>query len=189
MKDRFYPLIKLFLRFFQFGCFTFGGGWGIIAQMQKEYVEKQHLITEAELLDITSVGKSLPGVMISNTAFLFGYHLYGLPGGFACVFGMILPPIVTLAFVAQFYDAIRDNVYIAKAMVGVRAAVVPIIFNAVLRLRKGAYPFPLCYAVTLAAIALNLLLNVNCVYIVLFAALAGIAINLIHDRREKNGVA
>ena len=30
----------LFGQFFQFGCFTFGGGWSIVAQMQKLYVEK-----------------------------------------------------------------------------------------------------------------------------------------------------
>ena len=48
----------LFWQFFKFGCYTFGGGWPIVAQMQKEYVQKRGWLTEEELLDITSVGRS-----------------------------------------------------------------------------------------------------------------------------------
>ena len=32
-------ILELFLQFMKFGLFTFGGGWSIIAQMQKLYVE------------------------------------------------------------------------------------------------------------------------------------------------------
>ena len=38
-------LLALFWEFFQFGCFTFGGGWSIVAQMQRLYVEKRKTIT------------------------------------------------------------------------------------------------------------------------------------------------
>lgn len=73
----------LFGQFFQFGCFTFGGGWSIVAQMQKLYVEKEKTITSQELLDITSVGRSLPGTMIGNVAMLYGYRAAGILGGIA----------------------------------------------------------------------------------------------------------
>ena len=43
----------MFLEFAKFGCFTFGGGWSIIAQMRQLYVEKQKVITDEELLDLT----------------------------------------------------------------------------------------------------------------------------------------
>ena len=75
----------LFWQFFKIGCYTFGGGWSIVAQMQKEYVEKRGWLTEEDLLDITSVGRSLPGLMIGNVSYLFGYHVAGFPGAVACV--------------------------------------------------------------------------------------------------------
>ena len=81
----------LLLEFIRFGCFTFGGGWSIIAQMRQLYVEKKHVITDEELLDLTSVAKSLPGTMIANVAMLYGYRAGGLPGGFLSVFGMVFP--------------------------------------------------------------------------------------------------
>ena len=66
--------LSIFATFLKFGCFTFGGGWSIVAQMQKEYVEKRRWLTDEELLDYTSVGRSTPGLMIGNTSIPFGYH-------------------------------------------------------------------------------------------------------------------
>ena len=43
--------LEIFLTFLKFGCFTFGGGWSIVAQIQKEFVEKKHWITDEELLE------------------------------------------------------------------------------------------------------------------------------------------
>ena len=72
--------LELFLYFFKIGFYTFGGGWSIIAQIQQEYVQKKGWITDEDLLDITSVGRSLPGLMIGNVSYLFGYHVAGFPG-------------------------------------------------------------------------------------------------------------
>ena len=60
--------LELFLYFFKIGFYTFGGGWSIVAQIQQEYVQKKGWITDEELLDITSVGRSLPGLMIGNVS-------------------------------------------------------------------------------------------------------------------------
>ena len=38
-------VLSIFLTFLKFGCFTFGGGWSIVSQIQKEYVEDKHWIT------------------------------------------------------------------------------------------------------------------------------------------------
>ena len=77
-------LLALFWEFFQFGCFTFGGGWSIVAQMQRLYVEKRKTITGEELLDITSVGRSLPGTMIGNVPCCTATTRRGWPGAW-CV--------------------------------------------------------------------------------------------------------
>ena len=58
--------LELFLYFFKIGFYTFGGGWSIVAQIQQEYVQKKGWITDEDLLDITSVGRSLPGLKSSN---------------------------------------------------------------------------------------------------------------------------
>ena len=136
---------KLLGEFVRFGCFTFGGGWSIIAQMQQLYVEKRQVITSQELLDLTSVAKSLPGVMIANVAMLYGYRVGGLLGGLVCVFGMCTPPMVVLIIISFFYQAFRTNYWVMAAMEGMQAAVVPIILGAAVGLAKGSVQYLPCY--------------------------------------------
>ena len=128
----------LFGQFFQFGCFTFGGGWSIVAQMQKLYVEKEKTITSQELLDITSVGRSLPGTMIGNVAMLYGYRAAGILGGIACVIAMVTPPMIVLSLITYFYTLFKENLWVMSAMTGVRAAIVPIIASAAVNMVRGA---------------------------------------------------
>ena len=176
-------LLALFWEFFQFGCFTFGGGWSIVAQMQRLYVEKRKTITGEELLDITSVGRSLPGTMIGNVAMLYGNHVAGLAGGVVCLFAMILPPFLVLSVLTLCYTAVRDNYWVAAAMTGVRASIVPIMASAALPLVKGAFRYPPCVAVALLSLSLYLFWNVSCVLLVVMGIASGLLICEFYERR------
>lgn len=185
-------LLALFWEFFQFGCFTFGGGWSIVAQMQRLYVEKRKTITGEELLDITSVGRSLPGTMIGNVAMLYGNHAAGLAGGVVCLVAMILPPFLILSVLTLCYTAVRDNYWVMAAMIGVRAAIVPIMASAALNLVKGAFRYPPCVAVAAVSFALYLIWDVNCVFLVLMGIAAGLVICEVYERKgagKSNGTA
>lgn len=176
-------ICELFVQFMKFGLFTFGGGWSIVAQMQKLYVEEKHTITAEELLDLTSVGRSLPGTMIGNVAALYGYRVAGVLGSLACVFGMILPPMGVLAVITHFYTLFQQNLWVAAAMKGIRAAVVPIMVSAVVGMVGSAFKYPPCFVVMLLVIALYLFFNVNCVYLVILGAVCGIVIAEIYERK------
>jgi len=176
-------VLSLFLQFFQFGCFTFGGGWSIVAQMQDVYVEKKKCISNEELIDITSVARSIPGTMIGNIAMMFGHRMAGAPGGFACLLGMILPPLLILAVITFCYSAVSTNPWVMAAMTGIRAAVVPIILMAVVKMVRGAYKYPPCYAVTLAGVLLFSVLKVNPVFLVIGGIVCGILICRLYERK------
>lgn len=160
--------------------------------MQRLYVEKRKTITGEELLDITSVGRSLPGTMIGNVAMLYGNHAAGLAGGVVCLVAMILPPFLILSVLTLCYTAVRDNYWVMAAMTGVRAAIVPIMASAALNLVKGAFRYPPCAAVAAASFALYLIWDVNCVFLVLMGIAAGLAICEIYERKgagKSNGTA
>ena len=55
--DRIKKGLSIFAFFFKIGCFTFGGGWAILAQMEQEFVDKRQIITKSELLEMVAVGK------------------------------------------------------------------------------------------------------------------------------------
>lgn len=179
----------MFLEFAKFGCFTFGGGWSIIAQMQQMYVEKRKEITSQELLDLTSVAKSLPGTMIGNVAMLYGYRVGGLWGGLAAVFGMILPPLAVIVAISYFYAAFRANLWVSAAMEGMQAAVVPIIFSAAINLVKGSMPYPPCVLLLLISVAAYLFTDLNPIFLVILGVVLGLVIGSYYERRKRNGAA
>ncbi|MBQ6550461.1 MAG: chromate transporter [Lachnospiraceae bacterium] len=176
---------ELFLYFFRIGWYTFGGGWSIIAQIQRDYVDKKHYVTNEVLLDLTSVGKSLPGVMVGNVTLLFGYHVAGVPGALMSLLGMSLPPILILTLVTYLYTWFRDNVYVARALRGVRAAVVPIIFSATLKLYPAALHDWFTYVILGAGVALLLFTDINAILIIVGAAVIGLLVSYL--RRGKGG--
>ncbi len=179
-------IFSLFLDFLKFGCFTFGGGWAIIAQMQRVYVEEREWISNEEMLDLSSVGRSVPGVMISNIAMLFGYRMAGVVGGIACVMGMVIPPIVILSGLTWGYSYIRGNEWVIGAMSGVKAAIVPIIISGMAGMVKGAFRIPPCYLILVVSFVLYLFLNVNSVWIMVIGATLGLIFTEINERKETN---
>lgn len=185
MKEKCTKAIHIFLFFLRIGCFTFGGGWSIVAQMQREFVEKRRWITEEELIDFTSVARSLPGIMIANTSLIFGYHIAGVPGALAAAAGITVPSTVIVGLVTLAYDTIRDNPYVFRALTGVRAAVIPIILSAALRLRKGAFKDAAGYCIAALALLLSLL-RVNNVIIILCGAAAGLILNGIKEGKQRD---
>ena len=182
-KQQLRRTLSIFLTFLKFGCFTFGGGWSIVAQIQKEYVEKQHWITDEELLDFTSVGRSIPGIMIGNASVLFGYQAAGVPGALAALLGIVIPPVVIMLGVVYVYDLVKDNLYVARAMIGVRAAVVPIIFSAMQKLFRSGIRDVFCFLVAAAGLCLCLFVKMSNVLIVLLGAAAGLAWQEVSARR------
>ena len=177
----------LLLEFMRFGLFTFGGGWSIIAQMQQLYAEKKKVITSEELLDLVSVAKSLPGTMIANVAMLYGYRVAGLAGGLICVFGMCMPPMAVLIVISFFYAAFRDNYWVNAAMLGMQAAVVPIIANAAINLVKGSIKYPPCVLVVAASVGLYLFADINPVLLVIIGVFAGLLIGGYYERKGAEG--
>ena len=74
------------------------------------------------------------------------------------------------------YVLFKENIWVAKMLGGVRAAVVPIILSAAIKLCKGAFPEKICYALCIGGCVLNLVFGVNCVVVILLGVAAGLII-------------
>ncbi|MBR1584094.1 MAG: chromate transporter [Clostridia bacterium] len=179
-------ITDLFFTFLRFSCVTFGGGWSLIAQIQKEYVDKKGWITNEELLDFTSVGRSLPGLMVGNASVLFGYRVAGLAGAIAALLGVVLPPFIIMIGITLVYALIKDHPLAARAMMGVRAAVVPIIISAMTKLFRAGMKDAFCCLLAAGGMALCLFTKINNVWIVLLGAGLGL---MYMEVRARHGVS
>ena len=130
--------LLLFWEFIKLGTFTFGSGWSIIAQMEREFVDERGWMTKSDLLELIAVGKSLPGIMVANIVLLFGYQLAGPLGGILSAVGLCVPAVVVMTVVTAIYDLIKNNYWVFAALKGVQCAVAPIIGGAAISLGKDA---------------------------------------------------
>lgn len=181
-------ICRLYFQFLKFGAFTFGGGWSIVAQMKELYVEHEKSITDEELLDITSIGRSLPGTMIGNIAMFYGHRQAGFFGGVACMFGMITVPMIVLLIITTFYTAFKSNLWVSSAMKGVRTAVAPVILSALMGMVKSAFKVPPCYVIAAAMFILFFFFNVSCVWLVVIGAVLGLIICEYYERMKNHDV-
>ena len=73
-------VLSLFLAFFKIGLFTFGGGYAMIAVIERELVEKKKWIEHEEFMDVIAIAESTPGPLAINSATYIGYKVCGFFG-------------------------------------------------------------------------------------------------------------
>jgi chromate transporter len=166
----------LFISTFTLSAFTFGGGYVIVPLMRKKFVEKLHLITDEEMLDLVALGQSAPGALAVNTSILVGYHTAGVPGALLTVLGTVLPPLITLTVISLGYEAFKGNTAVRFAFRGMQAGVAALVCSAVAEMALPIFKKRKWGPIALmaAAFALAAVFKVNVVLIILACGLIGL---------------
>ena len=125
--------LLMLLYFIKIGAFTFGSGWSIIAQMEREFVDERGWMTKSDLLELIAVGKSLPGIMVVNITLLFGYQMAGVLGGVFAVLGVLSPTLTLTLLAAAFFQKFRTS----KVMSYIMKIVKPVCIGMVLGVLVG----------------------------------------------------
>lgn len=132
-------LWQLFATFFKIGSFTFGGGWAMIAIIEREVVDKRHWLTKTEFLDLLSVAQALPGILAVNIAVAVGDSLRRRAGATVSALGAILPSFTMILIIAVFLtpDMIKNSPTVNAIFKGIRPAVVALIIAPVITTGKS----------------------------------------------------
>jgi chromate transporter len=171
-------LLKLFFTFIKIGTFTFGGGYAMLSLVKRDVVEKNKWIEEKEFLDMIALVQSLPGVFAVNTALYVGRKTAGIKGSITAMLGAIIPSIIIILLLAIFGNEYRDNEIVEKVFKGIRPCVVALILApAVTMMRSAGISWKNVW-LPVVAVALVGFLNVSPVYVIVGAALIGIALSI-----------
>ncbi|KAA9009776.1 chromate efflux transporter [Histidinibacterium aquaticum] len=128
----------LFTVFGRIGCLSFGGPAAQIALMHRELVEERPWLTEDQFLRALSFCMLLPGPEAMQLATYAGWRLKGIPGGLLAGGLFVLPGAMVIAALAAAYVAYGDVPAVEAAFLGIKAAVVVIVLQAIQRLASKA---------------------------------------------------
>lgn len=126
-------ILKMFWEFFKIGLFAVGGGPATLPYLM-ELTVKFDWFTMQELTNMIAVSESTPGPLGLNMATYAGFQTLGNFGGLVSTLGLVLPSIIIICIIAEFFARFNKNHYVRSAFKAIRAAVTAIIGAAVVGL-------------------------------------------------------
>ena len=166
-------LNELFHVFGRIGVLSFGGPAAQIALMHRELVEQRPWLTEKQYLNALSFCMLLPGPEAMQLATYAGWRLRGTAGGLLAGLLFVLPGAALILLLATLYAAYGTLPWVAAAFLGIKAAVVVIVVQALLKVSSRALEGPVAYGLAVAAFLALLALGVPFPLIILVAAAIG----------------
>ena len=175
--------IQMFLTFAKVGVMTFGGGYAMLPILQRELVENKGWTTEEELMDYFAIGQCTPGVIAVNTATFIGQKYKGFWGAIFATLGVVFPSLVIISLLAGVIETFSHLQWVQNAFGGIRVCVCVLIANAVVKLYKKAVVDIPTFIIFLLVAAGSILLPVSPVIFVLIAAVAGIILKAMGEKK------
>ena len=166
-------LRDLFRAFGKIGMLSFGGPAGQIALMHKVVVDEKRWLSEQQYLSALSFCMLLPGPEAMQLATYAGWRIKGVLGGLIAGLLFVLPGALVILLLASLYVSFGTLPLVDVIFLGIKAAVVVIVIEALLKVAKRALKrFDYWVIAGLAFIAL-FSLNLPFPLIILLAATYG----------------
>jgi chromate transporter len=120
------------------GCLSFGGPAGQIALMHREIVEERSWVSEDEYLHALNLCHLLPGPEAQQLAIWIGWKLHGLKGGLAAGLLFVIPGALVILALSVLYGFAAHLDWFAALFLGIKAAVLAVVVQALLRVAGRA---------------------------------------------------
>lgn len=120
------------------GLLSFGGPAAQIALMHRVVVDEKRWLKEPQFLNALSFCMFLPGPEAMQLATYAGWRLHGVKGGLAAGLLFVIPGALIVLALASIYAAFGAVPLVQTLFLGVKAAVIVIVLEALLRISKRA---------------------------------------------------
>ncbi len=158
------------------GWLSFGGPAGQIALMHRELVERRRWISEPRFLHALNYCMLLPGPEAQQLAVYIGWLLHRTWGGTVAGALFVLPGALVLGLLSWLYVSFGTVPIVNALFFGLKAAILAVVVEAVLRIGRRALQTRFLLAAAAAAFVAIFVFDVAFPWIVLGAALAGLAV-------------
>jgi chromate transporter len=167
------PFREAFRVWLRVAALSFGGPAGQIAVMHKILVEEKRWIGETRFLHALNYCMLLPGPEAHELAIYIGWLLHRVKGGIVAGVLFVLPGLVALSALSVVYSVFGNIGFVQALFFGLKAAVLAVVLEALVRVGKRALKSPGLIAVAAAAFVGIFFFAVPFPLIILSAALIG----------------
>ena len=129
---------EAFMVWLKIGCINFGGPAGQIALMHRVVVDEKKWVDEARFLHALNFCMLLPGPEAQKLATYLGWLLHGVRGGLSAGILFIIPGALVMLGLSLLYALGRGVSVVDGALFGIKAAVLVIVVEALIRIGKRA---------------------------------------------------
>jgi chromate transporter len=172
--------------FAHIGILSFGGPAGQISLMHRIVVEEKRWLSHDRFMSALNYCMLLPGPEAQQLATYIGWLLHGKRGGMIAGMLFILPGLLIILSLAAAYALYLDAHWLTAALVGLKAAVLSVIIQALINIGKKALTGSVHVAVAVAAFLALFVFAVPFPIVVLVAGLIGILSALRHRASEQD---
>jgi chromate transporter len=152
---------------------SFGGPAGQIAVMHRILVEEKRWVSESRFLHALNYCMLLPGPEAQQLATYIGWLMHRTRGGIMAGGLFVVPGVIAIMALSYVYAAFGSVGFVAALFFGLKAAVLAIVIQAVVRVGKRALKNRIMQSLAAAAFVAIFFFNVPFPIIVLGAGLIG----------------
>ena len=160
------------------GVLSFGGPAGQIALMHRVLVEERRWIPENRFLHALNFCMLLPGPEAMQLATYVGWRLHGTLGGLTAGLLFVLPGAIVVLGLSIAYAYFGQVPIVEAAFVGIKAAVLVIVIEALIRVARRALRGPYDVAIASSAFVALFFFAAPFPLIIAAAALTGVLLAL-----------
>jgi chromate transporter len=155
------------------GFLSFGGPVGQIALMHRELIDERRWFGEDEYLQALNFCHLLPGPEAQQLAIWIGWKLHGWKGGLVAGSLFVIPGALVMLGLSILYGYAANLVWFVALFLGIKAAVLAIIAQALLRIASRALKTGFQRGLAVLAFAALFLFNAPFPLVVLLALALG----------------
>jgi chromate transporter len=153
-------LLQLAALFATLSMLAFGGGAGVIPDMQRAAVEQYHWLTASEFLDMFAISRAAPGPG-SLIVVLVGLKAAGLAGAAVAFVAMFACPGLVVHLVARYWQSAARSPWRTLVERALAPVAVGLTLASGLALMRGTEHGWLPWLVTIASTVLFSVTNIN----------------------------
>ncbi|MBC7077193.1 MAG: chromate efflux transporter [Synergistales bacterium] len=152
---------------------SFGGPAGQIAVMHRILVEEKKWVGERRFLHALNYCMMLPGPEAQQLAIYIGWLMHRTKGGLVAGSLFVLPGFIAILALSYLYAALGNVGLVEGLFFGLKAAVLAVVLNAVVRIGKRALKNRIMLGLAAAAFVAIFFFDIAFPLIILSAALLG----------------